>query len=159
MLHTRRCAARTGLQPLQRQHRLRQRLAMLSLAAGAAQGAWSSRASAANGIWSGNSAGSYSWSISSNWSGGVVAGGADAIADFNSIDLLGDATIALDASVTVGNLLFGDTDPTTTAAGWTIAGPNALTLQVSSGAPTITVNALGTGKVTRIDAAISSAAG
>src|SRR5438552_11018432 len=111
MLHTRRCTCQTVSQSRRDHSSRRRRSTALSLAAvTAAPALIAVNAHAADGVWGANSAGSYSWSVASNWSGGVVAGGADALANFNTVDLLGDATIALDSSVTVGNVIFGDTD-------------------------------------------------
>ena len=136
------------------------RLAKLSLAVSAAVPTLllATHASAANGVWTSNAAGTYSWSVTTNWSGGTVPSATDDLANFSTVDLLGDATVILDISPTVGNLTFGDTD-TLTAGSWIIAAPGAMNLSVSSGAPTITVNALGTGKVVRFDAGVNSSAG
>src|SRR5439155_5450467 len=101
------------------------------------------------------------WSNSSNWSGGVP-NATDDVANFAAIDLTADATVLLDIPVTLGQLTLGDTD-TTTAAGWTLSSgtntANTLTLSVSSGAPTVTVNALGTGKVATISSIIAGTQG
>lgn len=72
------------------------------------------------------------------WSGNVVAQGADATADFSTIDITANRAVTLGAPVTIGNLKFGDTSGSQT---WTLSGGNTLTLDTTtSTAPTITVN-------------------
>lgn len=92
---------------------------------------------ATNGTWTNPSGGS--WVNTANWSGGVIADGTDALADFSTLDLTAGATVTLDGARTNGSLTFGDTTP---SHNWTLntgsGGP--LTLAVSSGAPAITVN-------------------
>ncbi len=80
------------------------------------------------------------WTTSGNWSGGVP-NSTGAIADFSTLNITADNVVHLNGSETVGSLLFGDT---TASNNWVLdnngnAG-NVLTLGVSSGAPTITVN-------------------
>ena len=91
----------------------------------------------ADGIWT-NAAGG-SWVNSANWSGSVVPGGTGKAADFNSLNLTADATVTLDGATTIGSLNFGDTTPSNN---WTLATGSAgpLTLDVSSGTPSIAVN-------------------
>ncbi|HEX8144064.1 MAG TPA: Ig-like domain-containing protein, partial [Pyrinomonadaceae bacterium] len=117
--------------------------------------------SIANGTWI-NAATGGLWSASGNWLSGVVANGANSTADFNTINLTANNTVRLDFSRTIGNLTFGDTS-TTTAASWTLDGngdpSNGLTLSVTSGTPTITVNALGAGATATIATPILSSAG
>ncbi|MCX6894061.1 MAG: autotransporter-associated beta strand repeat-containing protein, partial [Verrucomicrobia bacterium] len=92
---------------------------------------------AANGTW--NTPFGASWT-SVNWVGGVVADGTGFTADFGTLDIAANRTLTLDGARTIGNLTFGDT--TATFFNWTLntgtGGP--LTLAVSSGSPTITVN-------------------
>jgi autotransporter-associated beta strand protein len=93
--------------------------------------------SPASAVWT-NLAGS-SWTMTNNWSPNVAAGGIDATANFSTLTLTNAATVTLDGARPIGNLVFGDVGNT---YGWTLstgsAGP--LTLAVSSGSPTITVN-------------------
>src|SRR2546423_3494039 len=110
----------------------------------------------ASGQWTFNGGGN--WSATGNGNGGTVPNATDDTADLASIDLTADANVVLDIPVTLGQLTFGDTD-TSTAAGWTISGANALTLSTSGAPPTITVNALGTGKVATISAAVAGTQG
>lgn len=74
----------------------------------------------------------------------MIATGSDSTADFNSVDISGTNNVVLDTLRTIGNLIFGDTDPTTPGS-WTLSNngnpANVLTLQTSSGTPTITTNA------------------
>lgn len=80
-----------------------------------------------------------SWPTGGNWENGAVGVGANNTADFSTLDLTGNATATLDGARTIGNLVFGDTDP---SHDWTLntgtGGP--LTLAVTSGSPTIAVN-------------------
>jgi autotransporter-associated beta strand protein/uncharacterized repeat protein (TIGR03803 family) len=80
-----------------------------------------------------------SWATSGNWSPLGPPDGADNTADFSQRTLAADATVTLDGSHTIGNLIFGDQ---ASAHNWTlVAGSGGtLTLQVSLGTPTITVN-------------------
>ena len=80
------------------------------------------------------------WTAGGNWSGGIP-NSTDAIADFSTLNITADNVVHLNASETVGSLLFGDT---TASNNWVLdnngSASNILTLSVSSGAPTITVN-------------------
>ncbi len=103
------------------------------------------------------------WSTTTNWSGGTVPNAAGAVADFSTIDITADRTVTLDGTAvtyTVGSIIFGDTN-TATAGSWTIArtGTNTLSLDNGGGTPTITVNALGTGKSATISSPIGGLAG
>jgi len=63
-------------------------------------------ASAATYTWNAQSG---TWSTASNWLDSVpYVSGADNTADFSKVSLTGDSTVALDAGITVGNLIFGD---------------------------------------------------
>ena len=80
------------------------------------------------------------WANSPNWSGGVP-NAVGAVADFSTLALTADNTVHLTASETVGSLLFGDVN---LSHNWILDNngnpANVLTLAVSSGSPTITVN-------------------
>ena len=80
-----------------------------------------------------------SWNNAGNWAGGSIPNGVNAIADFSTLDLTSDTAVTLDGSKTVGSLLFGDATPSND---WFLnpGSGGLLTLSVSSGAPTITVN-------------------
>ncbi len=90
-----------------------------------------------NGVWINPAGGS--WTSGANWAVGVAPQGVGTTADFSTLSLPADAAVTLDGARTIGNLIFGDT-----AAGhnWTLntgtGGP--LTLSVTSGTPTVTVN-------------------
>lgn len=121
--------------------------AAMAMSLGAAQ-----VAGAADGVWTEPSGGS--WNVGGNWAGGTIASGAGFTADFDSLDTSGTVTVTLDAPRTIGNLVFGD-DDTSSATTWVLsggAGAPALTLEGDS--PTITVNALGSSGLARIDAVI-----
>lgn len=80
------------------------------------------------------------WTTAGNWAGGVP-NATDAIADFSTLNITADNTVHLNASETVGSLLFGDTVPSNN---WILDNngnaANILTLSASSGSPTIFVN-------------------
>ena len=57
---------------------------------------------------SGNATGM--WGTTSNWNGGVP-NAVDAVADFSTLQITGNSTITVDALVTTGTLLSGDTAP------------------------------------------------
>ncbi len=100
------------------------------------------------------------WSNAVNWLNAVVADGSANGADFSALDLTGDNTVHLDSARTLNSLTFGDTDPGTPAS-WVldndgVAG-NSLTL--AGAAPTITVNALGSGATTTISALVAGTDG
>jgi autotransporter-associated beta strand protein len=86
--------------------------------------------------------GSASWTNSTNWSGNAIPDGVQDSADFDQLDLLSDIAITLDGAKTVGSLTFGDTNP---SHDWSIRGGSggsggALTLDVTTGTPTLSVN-------------------
>jgi len=93
-----------------------------------------------NGIWI-NATANSTWTNTANWSGGIIADGADAIADFSTLDITANRTVNLSASRTIGTLIFGDA--TTASNNWTLAngtgGPWTLTVGTSTGTPTIQV--------------------
>lgn len=91
---------------------------------------------ALDGVWSNPGGGS--WTAQSNWSGNSVAGGVEADADFSGINLASDATVTLNGSRTVGNLIFGDAGP---SHDWALRKgvSGGLTLDVASGNPAVTV--------------------
>ncbi len=81
------------------------------------------------------------WNNSTNWSAGIP-NGVGAIADFSTLNITADNTVHMDGSETVGSLVFGDN--TTASNNWILdnngSSANVLTLSVSSGITTITVN-------------------
>ena len=58
------------------------------------------------------------WSDTTAWSGGIVANGAGFTANFATLDITLPSALQLDTPRTIGNLIFGDADPTTPAT-WT----------------------------------------
>ena len=115
---------------------------------------------AASGTWT-NTASGVNWSAAANWSNSVIADGSGFTADFNSINLTTDPTVVhFDVTRTIGNLIFGDTN-TNSAAGWLLDnnGFNTNVLIFAGGTPTITVNALGSGKIATISAMLAGSAG
>lgn len=96
---------------------------------------------AGSGVWASSDDGAL-WSDTTNWDGGLIAGGSGATADFSLGDLVENTSAVLDSRRTLGRLVFGDTDYAT-PAGWTLLGSGAspgITLAGSS-TPVIEVNA------------------
>jgi fibronectin-binding autotransporter adhesin len=111
---------------------------------------------AASGTWNTTTSGAL-WTLDTNWVGNVIADGSGNTADFSQVDITADTTVALNGTRTIGNLIFGDT-VTATAGHWTLnGGANALTL--AGATPTITVNALGSGKAVFLNAGLSGTSG
>lgn len=101
---------------------------LLSTSAAKAQaGTWTTDASA-------------NWSTSSNWSGSVIADGADNTANFTA-NISAARTITLDGARTIGNIVF--TDSVTSSHNLTISGANILTLDRTTGTPIIDVTQSG----------------
>jgi autotransporter-associated beta strand protein len=92
-----------------------------------------------NGTWTNAAGGLYS--SASNWQGGAVAGGAGATANFSQVDLNGDASVSVEAPLTIGHLIFGDSN-TATGGVWDFFTSNASVITLDAAAPTITVNQL-----------------
>src|SRR5947209_5931817 len=101
-------------------------LLLLPVAAAAQSGSWSQAASGQ--VWN--------WGDSANWTGGIVATGANNTATFATAGLSTGVLINLDTPRTIGSLAF---DNPTNAFGWTVQGGNPLTLS-NAGGPTIAVN-------------------
>lgn len=90
---------------------------------------------ATDGTWLSGS-GSGDWSDSGKWQSGDIASGVGSLLTIQAPDSSGSHTINLDSNRTIGNVTLG-------AGDWdsrmmTVSGNNTLTLQVSSGVPTIT---------------------
>ena len=81
------------------------------------------------------------WSDPLAWADGVVADGAGATANFASLDITAPSAITLDTPRTIGNLVFGDIDPTT-PANWTLDNnfDPANTLTLSGPSPAVIAN-------------------
>ena len=95
-------------------------------------------APAGTGVWTNLLGGS--WGAGNNWSGGIIAGGTDAAADFSTLNLAANCTVTLDGARTVGSLISDDMNPST-KHNWTVstgsAGP--LTLATRSGTPNLAI--------------------
>lgn len=87
---------------------------------------------AQDGTWSTN--GNGNWSDTTKWDGGIVADGTDSTAYF-TLEFTGNRTITLDSDRTIGGITYTDTTPDRDL---TIQG-NVLTLDVTSGSPTINI--------------------
>ncbi|MDP6523469.1 MAG: hypothetical protein QGH15_04535 [Kiritimatiellia bacterium] len=95
-----------------------------------------------SGTWTNDASGS--WSNLNSWSGGIIADGPGNTADFSTIDISTELTVAVDTARTIGNLTFGDTDASS-AAGWTLTQTGTNDLTLASGG-TITITNLAEGK-------------
>jgi len=88
-----------------------------------------------SGTW--NLDGPGNWSDTLKWSGGNVASGATATADFSTIDITGDHVINVDGPYTIGSLLLQDL--TTSSNSWIFNGTGPLTLDNGASQPSIDV--------------------
>ena len=90
-----------------------------------------------NGTWTADASGN--WSETAKWTSSFPANGAGNTANFSTLNITADRTVTLDSSRSIGVMQFGDTSGTQS---WTLSagGGIALTLQTSSGTPTIAVN-------------------
>ena len=111
---------------------------------------------AASGNWNTTTSGAL-WTLDTNWVGNVIADGSGSTADFSQVDLTADTAVSLNGDRTIGNLIFGDTNISTPGS-WSLnGGGGALTL--AGGTPSITVNALGSGKLVTLNAGLSGSSG
>ena len=110
-------------------------------------------------IWTNPSGGA--WNTAGNWLNNVIGGGSGTLSDFSTLDLPADTTVNLDSPVTVGNLVFSDTETATTPASWTLANNStpANTLTLAGTTPTVTVNALAAGRSVIVSTAITGSSG
>ncbi len=90
-----------------------------------------------SGIWSNLAGGS--WATSPNWSGGLIASGVDAAADFGTLSLNSSPTVSLDGAKTIGAVVFDDLNPVT-KRGWTLTpgSGGSLRLATTRGTPYLT---------------------
>lgn len=112
---------------------------------------------ALDGTWT--SAAGGSWNTPGNWLSDTAAD-SGFTANFNTLNITADTTVTVDTDRTIGNLVFGDTTPSS-AASWILAGAGdpAGKLILAGATPTITVNALGTGKNATITATLDGTSG
>ncbi len=93
-----------------------------------------------NGTWT-NASSNSTWGTATNWSGGIIASGVGAVADFSTLDIAAVRTVNLGANTNVGTLVFGDA--ITPSNNWTLAngtgGPWTLTLSTAAGTPVISI--------------------
>src|SRR5687768_3322620 len=76
-------------------------------------------AQAVSGIWSSNVDGAWNTATTAPWVGGVVASGSGFTANFASVDITADRIVTLGEPITIGTLIFGDTN-STSGLGWTV---------------------------------------
>jgi autotransporter-associated beta strand protein len=85
---------------------------------------------AASGVWTNRTASS--WSVATNWTAGVVAEGADNLANFATLPSgIASLTVTLDSPRTLGNLKFGS------VTNLYLVGGSTLTLQNSTNLPNV----------------------
>ncbi len=106
-----------------------------------------------NGTW--NAAAGGDWDTSASWSGGAIADGAGATANFSTIDVSGVVGVTLSTPRTVGTLNFGDT-AVATPGGWSLSGAD---LTLAGATPTISVGALASGSVVDLTNVLAGATG
>ena len=95
--------------------------------------------SGANGIWANTAGGD--WTSGGNWQSGLIASGQLGIADFSTLDISGTAAVQLNGSRTLGTLVFGDTN-LTTSGNWAInpgSGGTITLANLGAARPLITV--------------------
>jgi fibronectin-binding autotransporter adhesin len=109
-----------------------------------------------DGTWTNLSGGS--WATAGNWTSNTIADGSGFTANFTGMNITADTTIGLNGARTIGNLVFSDTD-TGSAGSWIIATGSGGPLTLAGTTPTITVNALGTGKFAQINAVLAGTNG
>jgi autotransporter-associated beta strand protein len=118
-----------------------------------------SSAYAADGTWTNLTSGGL-WGNTANWQDGTIADNSGFTANFNTLNITSDNTAHLDSDRTLTSLIFGDTT-TSSAGGWLLDnnGGSTNNLILAGTTPTITVNALGSGKSATITAIIEGSAG
>lgn len=114
----------------------------------AAAGAWTK-------ITNGDASGTWNNATTENWLNNIVADGSGFNAAFDTLNITADSTITLGEPRTISSLTFGDTT-IASAAGWELSngGTSENKLTLAGTTPTITANALGTGKSVTISAGI-----
>jgi autotransporter-associated beta strand protein len=111
------------------------------LAAGLIVVAWQGAVLAANGTWNLTTGGTYG--DAGNWLNNIVGEGATFTADFSTKDISSDVSVNRDTALTIGNMLFGDTN-LASGGSWELATTNGSVLTLDNGAskPNMTVNTL-----------------
>ena len=112
-----------------------------------------------SGTWNTTTTG-LNWSTAANWLGSSIADGAGYHANFNTVNIAADTTVHLDSARTIGSITFGDTT-ISSAGSWILDnnGTPANILTLGGSAPSINVNALGTGKLATVSANIAGTSG
>lgn len=88
---------------------------------------WNTQVQGATGFWNVDAAGN--WTAAANWAGGVVPNAEGDIANFN-LNLTANRTVTLDAPITLGGLIVGDT---LGGNSYIFAGANPATLDAAAG--------------------------
>ena len=102
------------------------------------------------------------WSTAANWADSLTASGSAITNDFSQVNLTSDTTVHLDTTgIQMNSLIFGNLNGSPNA-NWVLddngsSGANTLTL--AGTAPTVTVNALGSGKSATISAVVAGTTG
>ncbi len=108
-------------------------------------------AEAASGTWTNRNSGS--WTNAANWNAGIIADGSGNTANFNTLSLLSDVAVTLDAARTIGSLSFDDLNAT--KHNWFLSPGSSGVLTLAGGSPAITVG----GAVATINVSIAGTAG
>jgi fibronectin-binding autotransporter adhesin len=106
-----------------------------------------------SGTWISTSGGD--WDLPASWTGGTIADGVGATANFNTLDINGPVAVTLSTPRTVGTLNFGDTS-IATPGGWTLSGAD---LTLAGATPTIFVGALAPDNVVELMNVIAGTVG
>ena len=119
--------------------------------------AWAGGARAADGTWNADADGL--WSLNANWLTNIIAEGSGFTANF-TYNITADRTVHLDGNSTLTSIVFSDS-VTTTPGSWILDNNGTSTnhLILAGTTPTITINALGTGKTAAISAIVEGATG
>jgi autotransporter-associated beta strand protein len=115
---------------------------------------------AMDGFWSVGADNPGNWSVSTNWTSGIIADGFDSIASFQLDTPTGGSTVYIDAPVgqTIGKLTVGyDLNPTS-SGGWLFYG-KTLNIASTTSSGQLVIDNLGNGKYVEISAPIEVADG
>lgn len=132
-----------------------------NLASGFNTGQMFNRILTGDGTWIRGTSGGL-WSAFANWDNGIIGSGVNNTAFFDKIDLFESTEVRLDSPRSVGNLIFGDLDISTSGS-WIVSDAgnpaNVLTMAVTAGAPSINVQPLGLNSTATLNVGLASTVG
>jgi hypothetical protein len=114
--------------------------------------ALSSPAPAASGTWIGTASGN--WSDVNNWTGGIVADGAQFTANLSTVDLTGNITVTIDGAVASRTLAILNIGDTNTTNSYMLAGNGGATLTLDNYGLAAQLNQTATSKGDTLDATL-----